>query len=277
MKLVRLSFLRIASHIQRNRMTFCLFFVGAMLSSFVFLYFYGNAMKGQISERENNVSYRMFEVCFDENVSLREAQLHVLDDYGIEEVFTSCQVTLPEDLADKQFAGMPQEVTAALYDWRTTQPDLFSSDIQGKTGVLADKIYGNDRTSMEINGIDFPILKRLGQRERRVICAAGDLFAVFWGNGLLVFQTKEILSPEEIQAANEKLKATFPEASATLFPDVFMETDHQMARSDQINAALLYVVSLVSFLFLFQYMEEQNQMETWSIRSSGQSAGRSLA
>lgn len=158
MKLVRLSFLRIASHIQRNRMTFCLFFVGAMLSSFVFLYFYGNAMKGQISERENNVSYRMFEVCFDENVSLREAQLHVLDDYGIEEVFTSCQVTLPEDLADKQFAGMPQEVTAALYDWRTTQPDLFSSDIQGKTGVLADKIYGNDRTSMEINGIDFPIL-----------------------------------------------------------------------------------------------------------------------
>ena len=84
MKLLRLSFFRIASHIQRNRMTFCLFFVGAMLSSFVFLYFYGNAMKGQISERENNVSYRMFEVCFDENVSLREAQLHVLDDYGIE-------------------------------------------------------------------------------------------------------------------------------------------------------------------------------------------------
>ena len=40
-----------------------------------------------------------------------------------------------------------------------------------------------------------------------------------------------------------------------------METDHQMARNDQINAALLYVVSLVSFLFLFQYMEEQNQME----------------
>ena len=114
MKLLRLSFLRIASHIQRNRLTFCLFFVGAMLSSFVFVYFYGNAMKGQISERENNVSYRMFEVCFDENVSLREAQLHVLDDYGIEEVFTSCQVTLPEDLADKQFAGMPQEVTAGL-------------------------------------------------------------------------------------------------------------------------------------------------------------------
>lgn len=61
MKLLRLSFLRIASHIQRNRLTFCLFFVGAMLSSFVFLYFYGNAMKGQISERENSVSYRMFE------------------------------------------------------------------------------------------------------------------------------------------------------------------------------------------------------------------------
>jgi len=77
----------------------------------------------------------------------------------------------------------------------------------------------------------------------------------------LVFQTKEILSPEEIQAANEQLKAAFPEASATLFPDVFMETDHQMARNDQVNAALLYVISLVSFLFLFQYMEEQNQME----------------
>ena len=104
MKLLRLSFFRIASHIQRNRMTFCLFFVGAMLSSFVFLYFYGNAMKGQIAEHENSVSYRMFEVCFDENVSLREAQLHVLDDYGIEEVFTSCQVTLQEDLADKQLS-----------------------------------------------------------------------------------------------------------------------------------------------------------------------------
>lgn len=261
MKLLRLSFFRIASHIQRNRMTFCLFFVGAMLSSFVFLYFYGNAMKGQISERENNVSYRMFEVCFDENVSLREAQLHVLDDYGIEEVLTSCQVTLPEDLADKQFAGMPQEVTAALYDWRTTQPDLFSSDIQGKTGVLADKIYGNDRTSMEINGIDFPILKRLDSGSGVLYVPLATYLQYFGETDYLVFQTKEILFPEEIQVANEKLKAAFPEASATLFPDVFMETEQQLARSDQINAALLYVVSLVSFLFLFQYMEEQNQME----------------
>lgn len=261
MKLLRLSFFRIANHIQRNRMTFCLFFVGAMLSSFVFLYFYGNAMKGQISERENNVSYRMFEVCFDENVSLRETQLHVLDDYGIEEAFTSCQVTLPEDLADKQFAGMPQEVTAALYDWRTTQPDLFSPDIQGKTGVLADKIYGNDRTSIEINGIDFPILKRLDSGSGVLYVPLATYLQYFGETDYLVFQTKEILSPEEIQAANEQLKATFPEASATLFPDVFMETDHQMARNDQINAALLYVVSLVSFLFLFQYMEEQNQME----------------
>lgn len=261
MKLLRLSFFRIVSHIQRNRMTFCLFFVGAMLSSFVFLYFYGNAMKGQISERENNVSYRMFEVCFDENVSLREAQLHVLDDYGIEEVLTSCQVTLPEDLADKQFAGMPQEVTAALYDWRTTQPDLFSSDIQGKTGVLADKIYGNDRTSMEINGIDFPILKRLDSGSGVLYVPLATYLQYFGETDYLVFQTKEILSPEEIQVANEKLKAAFPEASATLFPDVFMETEQQLARSDQINAALLYVVSLVSFLFLFQYMEEQNQME----------------
>ena len=261
MKLLRLSFFRIASHIQRNRMTFCLFFVGAMLSSFVFLYFYGNAMKGQISERENSVSYRMFEVCFDENVPLREAQLHVLDDYGIEEVFTSCQVTLPEDLADKQFAGMPQEVTAALYDWRTTQPDLFSSDIQGKTGVLADKIYGNDRTSMEINGIDFPILKRLDSGSGVLYVPLATYLQYFGETDYLVFQTKEILSPEEIQAANEQLKTAFPEASATLFPDVFMETDQQLARSDQINAALLYVVSLVSFLFLFQYMEEQNQME----------------
>lgn len=78
MKLLRLSFLRIASHIRTHRLTFCLFFVGAMVSSFVFLYFYGNAMKSQIAETENNVSYRMFEVCFDENVPIQEGQLHVL-------------------------------------------------------------------------------------------------------------------------------------------------------------------------------------------------------
>ena len=117
MKLLRLSFLRIASHIQTHRLTFCLFFVGAMVSSFVFLYFYGNAMKSQIAERENSVSYRMFEVCFDKNVPIQEKQLHVLDKYGIEEVFTSCLVTLPEELSEKQFEGSLKEVTAALNDY----------------------------------------------------------------------------------------------------------------------------------------------------------------
>lgn len=261
MKLLRLSFLRIASHIRTHRLTFCLFFVGAMVSSFVFLYFYGNAMKSQIAETENNVSYRMFEVCFDENVPIQEGQLHVLDKYGIEEVFTSCMVTLPEEIAEKQFQGSLEEVTASLNDWHTTRPDLFTQEIQGKTGVLADKIYGNDRTSMEINGIDFPILKRLDSGSGVLYVPLATYLQYFGETDYLVFQTKEILSPEEIQAANEQLKAAFPEASATLFPDVFMETDHQMARNDQVNAALLYVISLVSFLFLFQYMEEQNQME----------------
>ena len=116
----------------------------------------------------------------------------------------------------------------------------------------ADKIYGNDRTSMEINGIDFPILKRLDSGSGVLYVPLATYLQYFGETDYLVFQTKEILSPEEIQAANEKLKAAFPEASATLFPDVFMETDHQMARNDQVNAALLYVVSLVSFLFLFQ-------------------------
>lgn len=261
MKLLRLSFLRIASHIQTNRLTFVLFFAGAMLSSFVFLYFYGNAMKTQIAETENSVSYRMFEVCFDENVPLREEQLHVLDDYGIEEVFTSCLVTLPEDLAGKRFEGVPQELTAARNDWRTTKPELFSAEIAGQTGVLADKIYGNALTRIEINGIEFPVLKQLDSGSGVLYTSLATYLQYFGETDYLIFQTKEILSPEQIQAANERLKAAFPEASATLFPDVFVETDQQLARNDKINAGLLYVVSLVSFLFLFQYMEEQNRME----------------
>ena len=159
-------------------------------------------MKSQIAERENSVSYRMFEVCFDKNVPIQEKQLHVLDKYGIEEVFTSCLVTLPEELSEKQFEGSLKEVTAALNDWHTTRPELFTQDIQGKTGVLADKIYGNDRTSMEINGSDFPILKRLDSGSGVLYVPLATYLQYFGETDYLVFQTKEILSPEEIQAAN---------------------------------------------------------------------------
>lgn len=273
MKLFRLSLSRMYASMTTYRLTFVIFSLGAILSSFVFIYFYGNAMKEDISVSENRFEYRSYMVNFSEHIPLTEEHLRLLDDYGIKEVQVGCSVTLPDQL----MAALPQGSVPRLYAMRNNG-ELLSEEEGGRdlteeqlsqTGLLVDKIYGTDLTQITVNGMAFPVL---GWREHTggmMICSMETYLRMFHTMDYILYVTTDILSERQQNEVRQILEETYPEISTYLIPDYFSSWDRAEQHHIQRHAGLMYVVSLLSFLFLFQYLQEKHQRENIIYRITG--------
>lgn len=265
MKLIRLSLSRVWDTMTNHRLTFVIFFLGAMLSSFVFLYFYGNAMKQDIAVTENRVEYRMYMVSFSENVPITEEQLHLLDRYGVKDVQAGCSVTLPEETLAKLPGGTVPRVYALLNNGERLTGNEGGRDMTeeqlAQTGLLADKNYGTDCTELVVNGIPFPVLGSLEHTGGMLIVSIPTYLRFFGAVDYLLYVTEDILTKQEQEEALQLLEEAFPTMSGYLAPDFFQESDREEEQGIQVHAGLMYVVSLLSFLFLFQYLQDQSRGE----------------
>lgn len=271
MKLIRLSLSRVAGYITNHRLTFTLFLLGITLSSLVFIYFYGNALKTQIAEAENDANYRVFEVFFEENIPLSEDALSLLDSYGIIEVSTRCPATLPEELAKRTPSPTQLTVTAARYNQELLGYPLFTADQLTQFGVLIDKMYGSQLEEILINDTLLPVLGTVNNGSGVIFASMETYLAAFGQTSHLSYQLAEIPTAEEIAEISQRLMEAFPENAGMIVPDFFIQSDQQQSFSELLSAALLYIVSILCFLFLFKYLLDQNRMENIICQMTGAS------
>lgn len=269
MKFLSLSFSRIYSDWINHRLTFVLFFLGAMASSLVFIYFYGNAMKQDIAITEDSLEYRAFEIWFDENIPITEDQLHVLDDYGIAEVQVTSEVTLPPELIAKVPDEARIEISAARENGENIGFSLFSKEQLTQGEILIDKIYGENLTKITVNGIPFSVAGTVDHGAGVLFLPIGAYMKDIGEANYLLFLTSEILSRWEISSALQDLNTAFPQASSCQGPDVAMDFDQKSQNRELLDATFLYIASLLSFLFLFKYLQDQNQEENVIYRLTG--------
>ena len=69
-----LALLRIRTYARKNTLIFCLFLLGAVLSSLSFLFFYGNSMADKRNMAQNSLSYRTFTLYGDRNWTREDLQ-----------------------------------------------------------------------------------------------------------------------------------------------------------------------------------------------------------
>ena len=69
-----LALLRIQTYARKNTLIFCLFLLGAVLSSLSFLFFYGNSMADKRNVARNSLSYRTFTLYGDRNWTMKDLQ-----------------------------------------------------------------------------------------------------------------------------------------------------------------------------------------------------------
>lgn len=273
MKLFRLSLSHIMGYLRSNPLTFFLFFVGTMLSCFVFLYFYGNALRPNGYQEENSLEYRVFEVGFPQNTPITAEKISVLDSFGIEEVQMMCHVNLPTEYQTSVPDQTRVELCAVRENGTALGQTLFSKEQLRGEGILADKIYGNAVTQLTINGRVFPVWGNVDNGSGILFTPFDTYMHHFHEATYLMFLTKTVLSPEEIVAAGRLLETTFPSMDGYLAPDIIMQADADQRQDDILNAGLLYLAALLSFLFLFQFLLSSLQREAGIYRLVGASKG----
>lgn len=268
MKFFRLVFVRIIGYIQNFRLVFFLFFIGAVVSSFAFIYFYGNSLKYQVSTSENSEDYRIFEVYFSSNEEVSIDQLHVMDQYNILDVGVTCLVDIPEKYDHNVPENIPRTMGALLNNGdalSTTDSSgisgIFNKNELNKTNVVIDKIYGNNIKNIEINGINFPVSDTLDNGTGVIYAPINTYMQYFGTANYITFLTANILNEQEIQEAKECLEKAFPAASEIVAPDIYIQIDKDEQTSNIIATSIMYIVSLFSFLFLLKYILDCNNLE----------------
>lgn len=262
MKLIHLALIRIGGYIKHYRLVFILFFLGAVISSFVFTYFYGNTQFLRNDKTENSFLLRLFEVYLPENQPIQPEQLHLLDEYGISEVELRHTCVLPEETLERLPPGVPTYVTSFLYNLeKEGNGPLFSPEALTQGRLIVDKAYGEGVQSLTIDGQDFPVMDTV-THGMGVIYAPIQFFMEEFGSVYyLSFQTETILSREDMEAAYSRLQEAFPDAGQIIAPSQYIEVTQDLQTSGLARNALTYVVSLLSFLFLFKYMLDCSKLE----------------
>lgn len=261
MKLFRLALLRIGGYMKNYRLTFVLFFLGAVFSSLAFTYFYGNALSHRLANAENQSDYRIFDVYFSENEKISTDQLHVLDSYGILDVNVSCAVSIPEAYK-KDLPPAPPCVSALLYNGERYQDEpLYTADVLETDCIIVDKTYISHIDDFKINGTQFEVAKTSDSGMGKIYAPIKTYMKYFGSANFISFYTKDILSEEETQSAAEQLKRTFPNAAEIVSPDAYTQEGKTDQAANILRTSLMYMLSLFSYLFLFKYMIDCSRAE----------------
>lgn len=261
MKIFRLAIMRIGGYIKNYRLTFILFFLGAIISSFAFTYFYGNSLTHRLANAEDSPDYRIFEIYFSENEKINIDQLHTLDSYGILDVTASCSVNLPEAYK-KDLPPIPFSVTAFLHNGANYQNEpLFTADELETECIMVDKNYINFTDDFKINGMQFNVTKTFDSGIGAIYAPIKTYMKCFGSANAISFYTADILTEQEIMNATKQLKETFPNAAEIVSPDIFIRDGKDDQASNMVHTSLMYIISLFSYLFLFKYMIDCSRLE----------------
>lgn len=258
MKYIKLSLSRIAGYIFQNKLIFVLFFIGSMLSSFVFIYFYGNEMSSKRITAENGLEFRSFEVWFDSDIKITDQDLELLDAYQTEAVTVSSTIQIPEEY-EHLIMEDTRVYLAAEISKLTNMSDMFEELDQNTDVVMLPKIFGENIDEFMIN--DVP-LRVVGRTDNRVVCFVPmATFQRLFAADTIYYTLENQLTQAELREAEEILENSFPNAQNIITPDTHKTYAAQRDVSALVRIAGLYILAVISFLFLYKYLFDQTNYE----------------
>lgn len=252
-----LALLRIQTYARKNTLIFCLFLLGAVLSSLSFLFFYGNSMADKRNVARNSLSYRTFTLYGDRNWTMKDLQSLWDSASGSLDVRVSHTVELP---------------TASEYPELSVQAFLNNNAgvyfYQGQTSFTPEQLEqdcaiapSNSGDSLNLEGMEFPVVGRTHH----------------FSNDVVFIPIRSFLEHEFSPDSVELILDTIPtrkennrilEQLSILFPETSIADPYQSIQADQSRnpggvavTSGIYLISILSFLFLFQYLMQENSYE----------------
>lgn len=259
MKVIRLAVRHIIGYFQNNGLILVLFSLGAILSSFVFIFFYGNSMQGKIHEAENDFNYRTYEVWFESPRVVTIEELYALDAFPLAIFSLTGPIEIPPEYRAKVYEELKLYVVASWGNEGVLDESIQRlQDLTGD-GMLLPKAYGENITEFTLGDVSLPVI---GQSENpSAFFVTVNTYLKYYQAEMIQYGFNDQLSIDDAQGVEQILRATFPDATYIVTPDFYKQLDWQTDAPTLIRISVLYIVSLVSFLFLFKYLIDQTRSE----------------
>ena len=252
-----LALLRIQTYARKNTLIFCLFLLGTVLSSLSLLFFYGNSMADKRNMAQNSLSYRTFTLYGDRNWTMEDLQSLRDAASGSLDVRVSHTVELP---AASEYPELSVQAflnnKAGIYSYQgqtSFTPEQLEQDC-----AIAPSSVGD---SLNLEGTEFPVVGHTRHFDNNVVFIP---IRSFLEHEFSLDSVELILDTIPTRKENNRIL----ERLAVLFPETSIADPYQSIRADQSRnpggmamTSGIYLISILSFLFLFQYLIQENSYE----------------
>ena len=252
-----LALLRIQTYARKNTLIFCLFLLGTVLSSLSLLFFYGNSMADKRNMAQNSLSYRTFTLYGDRNWTMEDLQSLRDAASGSLDVRVSHTVELP---AASEYPELSVQAflnnNAGVYSYQgqtSFTPEQLEQDC-----AIAPSSVGD---SLNLEGTEFPVVGHTRHFDNNVVFIP---IRSFLEHEFSLDSVELILDTIPTRKENNRIL----ERLAVLFPETSIADPYQSIRADQSRnpggmamTSGIYLISILSFLFLFQYLIQENSYE----------------
>ena len=252
-----LALLRIRTYARKNTLIFCLFLLGAVLSSLSFLFFYGNSMADKRNMAQNSLSYRTFTLYGDRNWTMEDLQFLWDAASGSLDVRVSRTI---EPSSESEYPGISIQAflnnNAGVYSYQgqtSFTPEQLEQDC-----AIAPSSVGD---SLNLEGTEFPVVGHTRHFDNNVVFIP---IRSFLEHGFSPDSAELILDTIPTRKENNRIL----ERLSALFPETSIADPYQSIQADQSRnpggvamTSGIYLISILSFLFLFQYLIQENSYE----------------
>lgn len=266
MKIIILSLAQLKNLFKKNRLVFCLFFGGILLSVLAFIYSYGNIAPSKVQETLNDPAFRTIAVHLPSGLPIQEEFLYQLDEYGIEEVSVDHYDGKYELFVSENgllIQAFRENGVTVLEEFRFEQKD-FMQDV-----VIVSNAHEGE--TMDLEGKEYRILKKVS------FMSPGYAFIpiqAFLSQQLEIdtiqYTFKDYRNRRELMEISEKLHTLFPQGEIvpprTLLEDMGGEDTQAL-----FLIGAVFFIAMMVFLILFNQLVRANAPDYVLYRITGAS------
>lgn len=264
-KYISLASSRIKHYAFHNALIFAMFMFGITISAIAFIFFYGNSMVDKQNEARNALSYRTF-IIHSTN-QLNQEILKKLSNLStsVLDVRVKCEIENPF-ISHVHEAMTPQPLN--IISLVKNNNAIYS--YQGKNSFTKEELHQNvaiipmdygEVSSILLEGNKFTVVGRTTNFDLNIVFIPLHAFLT---NGFNQSSIEVILDSVPSRHTNNKLLRQISE----LLPDAVISDPFELIQADQsknlegiVLSSGVFLISILSFLSLFQYLVSENSYE----------------
>jgi len=270
MKALYLLQARLRQYYIKNKLIFCLFFVGCLLSSLAYIYIFANCSQYYIQRDSDSMQYRCYQFSTTDKakpLSMEKVQ-KLVESEDISSVVAYVPMN-PESPDGSKLLGAAIKGAPVYLNHKEGTADIVK--LKNDEIIVAKGLGYSENGTMTVYGSRFRTVGQIWQDDISYITA--EAFLEITSSPIQIECQSATWDTSEAAPAYLLIQELFSEDGIQWLssPQNYKGWDMTISRPEQIKAIISYLASAVAFLFLFRYMLDSLAEDTLICRICGAS------